>query len=766
MRRNYKFQIKKIVFCLIGYFLLPACPSFAQYYTRIDSIPVKQNGSWLKNPWAGGHNFCQFSDIDLNFDDVKDLFVFDRTGNKITTYINAGTPNTVSYTHAPKYEKMFPPLQFWVLLIDYNCDGKEDIFTSAVASAGITVYKNTSTSGNLKFTLVKNVLKEGINNIPANPIGLPVIEDMDNDGDLDILTYSPGSWLMSYYINKSKELGHGCDSLLYNLSPGCWGHFAETQNNCAAALTSCRTMDPDSIYDNGYAIGRNPLTLTQDNSDGNLRNGSSCSLCLDMDGDGDKELVLGQGNCCTITLLTNGGTPTSATMTSLTSNFPSSTPINIRSNPCGYFLDVNNDLKRDLLVSPSQPNSSVNDESIWYYQNQGVDKAPVFSRVKRNFLQDEMIDVGAASNPVFFDFNNDGLTDILISNFVHSYDSCTAAYGYGVYAYQNIGTSVSPKFELTSTDYANLSSALPFTTNKHLTFGDVDGDGDMDMFTGDYNGMIHYFQNSGGTGPAVFTLTAQNYTDSSGTPIDVGSYSTPQLMDADRDNDLDLIIGEQAGNLNYYQNNGTSSTPSLVLISSSFGGVDVLKHATTGYSVPFMHDSAGSYRLFVGSESNKSPNATPSQTGWIWYYKNIDGNLSGNFTLVDSMYQHIWEGMRITVNGKDITGDGKMDLLIGNDAGGVAIYAGDSIAVSVPELNNYSIDFILYPNPGNSNFNITCSLQDFNSLKVYDVAGKIIHQGTLMAVQTNISIDLPNGVYFCELRGKNFSKTKKLVVLK
>ena len=41
---------------------------------------------------------------------IKDLFVFDRTGNKVTAYINGGTPNTVDYTHAPQYEKKFPAL--------------------------------------------------------------------------------------------------------------------------------------------------------------------------------------------------------------------------------------------------------------------------------------------------------------------------------------------------------------------------------------------------------------------------------------------------------------------------------------------------------------------------------------------------------------------------------------------------------------------------------------------------------------------------------
>ena len=45
----------------------------------------------LANPWTGGLNFCQFSEIDLNLDGTKDIFIFDRSGkngsqngNKIT----------------------------------------------------------------------------------------------------------------------------------------------------------------------------------------------------------------------------------------------------------------------------------------------------------------------------------------------------------------------------------------------------------------------------------------------------------------------------------------------------------------------------------------------------------------------------------------------------------------------------------------------------------------------------------------------------------
>ena len=62
---------------------------FAQInFERNNSIVVlKTNGDTLKNPWAGGFNSVQFSEIDLNLDGIKDLFVFDRTGNRISTFI-------------------------------------------------------------------------------------------------------------------------------------------------------------------------------------------------------------------------------------------------------------------------------------------------------------------------------------------------------------------------------------------------------------------------------------------------------------------------------------------------------------------------------------------------------------------------------------------------------------------------------------------------------------------------------------------------------
>jgi hypothetical protein len=75
----------------------------APFSFRFDAtIPVKlsANGNNLKNAWAGGNNAPQFSSILLNNDEIPDLIIFDRSGNKLLTYLATGniTEFIVSYS--------------------------------------------------------------------------------------------------------------------------------------------------------------------------------------------------------------------------------------------------------------------------------------------------------------------------------------------------------------------------------------------------------------------------------------------------------------------------------------------------------------------------------------------------------------------------------------------------------------------------------------------------------------------------------------------
>ena len=132
------------VFFLFFLMSLLLKPILAQeYFERNTSVQVfdKLNNQYAQ-PWVGGINHIQVSEIDLNLDGINDFFTFDRAGNKISTFINQGIPSTIAYIFAPEYKDSLPKLHDWVLFRDYNFDGKMDIFT--YSSGGAAVYKNTS----------------------------------------------------------------------------------------------------------------------------------------------------------------------------------------------------------------------------------------------------------------------------------------------------------------------------------------------------------------------------------------------------------------------------------------------------------------------------------------------------------------------------------------------------------------------------------------------------------------------------------------------
>ena len=217
--------MKKIAFLLT---LLTSSFLFSQEYhdfgfARNFDIPVFGRGaSALANPWGGGINSVRASEIDLNLDGIKDLFLFEKNGNRILPYINNGIANEISYRYAPEYKHYFPILHDWVILKDYNGDGKEDIFTYGLA--GITVYKNVSDTA-LRFELVTTQLQSyyynGYINIFSSPDDYLVIEDIDNDGDVDILNFMVLGRYIHFQKNYEIENSGNAENFDFRLADEC-----------------------------------------------------------------------------------------------------------------------------------------------------------------------------------------------------------------------------------------------------------------------------------------------------------------------------------------------------------------------------------------------------------------------------------------------------------------------------------------------------------------------------------------------------------------
>ena len=715
-----------IVLNLSSHFVL------AQIALLRDTIPVFENSTRLNNAWTGGLNFCGFSEIDLNLDGKKDLAVFDKicnSGGKLRTFINSGTSGNIHYKHAPQYEKGFPTLNNFAYLIDYNNDGKEDLFT--YVTGGMKVFKNTSTSSAFSFELVTPLLMSNYNpggtpnnsNIYCNPVALPGIADIDNDGDIDVLSYSVFGVRIEFHKNMSQELYGHSDSLVFNMVDDCWGDIQES--NCAVELDQCPFM---KLYE-------------QIQTQAKVMHAGSCIMCFDRDGDGDKDLLLGDVSCSEVFYTENIGSTSNAHIgdtTSLYPNYPNKSSVNrikLNSFPCTYHVDINNDGYKDLIASPNSITGAENAESVWLYKNTSTTSTVNFAFDKKNFLQDEMIELGEGAYPALIDIDADGKKDLIIGNLgYYTINTNKSKLAY----YKNIGTASAPSFSLMTRDFQNLSQYNLYSMAP--SFGDVDGDGDQDLLIGDSNGRIHLFINSAGNGnPALFNAPVTNYAN-----IDVGSFAYPQLVDVDSDGKLDLLIGSQNGRIAYYKNTGTATSASFVLQTNYFGSVEVKQPGyITGYSVPFLYKDNGQSKLIVGSE-----------IGNLYYYNQIDGNLNGAFNRVDTNLYKLNEGTRAYPYFEDINNDGLRDLFLGNHAGGLAFYRGsDVVGINESQFTKSHITF--FPNPA-TDF-ITLEIDNEFSAEysgdIFDINGKVIKQIIFTNKSSIIDVSgLSSGVYFLKVQ--------------
>jgi len=161
-------------------------------YQRDTSIKVFAYGRERTLAWCGGFNGSQFTMGNLNNDSLQDLIVFEPW-NSIRTFINVGRTGAPNYIYAPEYEQNFPPVYDYLILADYNCDGIPDLFQQG--EHGCAVYKGYYNAANqLCFTFYKDLFYNdpvsGWVNVFNNPNDIPAAVDVDNDGDLDFLSYN------------------------------------------------------------------------------------------------------------------------------------------------------------------------------------------------------------------------------------------------------------------------------------------------------------------------------------------------------------------------------------------------------------------------------------------------------------------------------------------------------------------------------------------------------------------------------------------------
>lgn len=706
--------MKKLLRVVAGLLLLTLPKqAFLQSYVFNYQVNVVENGITYANAFAGGLNNPQFYPVDIDQDGDQDLFVFDRAGSTILVFTNTDG----NYAYWYQYAAIFPTLENWVVLTDYNCDALPDIVTGF--EDGIKTYKASWTGFTLTYTedVPKlDFVEAGFTfELPVGYIDLPGIADMDSDGDMDVLTFNMTGGVVDYYKNQAVENGESCGTWSLEHVEGCWGNFYESGITYSVELDySCK----------GVTTARE-----------NVHAGSTFMI-FDEDADGDKDLVLGDLAFGVLNRLVNGGDAFYGDIVDQDTTFPSyDKPYDVPLFPAAFLLDVDHDGLDDMLVSPNSVNSSESRKNVWYYKNVSTDDTYVFDYQTDTFLVETMIDLGDGSYPAFFDYNNDGLLDIIVGNFGYYVDGDDIGQ---LALFENTGTATNPAYTLVDRNFGGLSD---FGFNGICpTFADLDGDGDDDMLIGESTGNLHFFKNIAAPGnPASFVLFTANYQG-----IRPGNNSTPCFADVSGDGLPDLLVGEQNGNVNYYENTGTIAAPIFTLQNEFWGNIDVrLTGTVTGYSAPFVYTSPAGNFVYVGC-----------QDGTIYRYLPT-ADFSGAFTEETTMFSQIESGAFTTVSVADINADGLPEMVIGNKRGGLQLFR-DASAVNLVEQTLQKLT--IYPNPAQQTIMVQLPSDiPVSSCLIQDLQGRTISLSFVQEQQqVKCSVaDLASGMYYIFLNSSD-----------
>ena len=439
------------------------------------------------------------------------------------------------------------------------------------------------------------------------------VGDVDGDGDLDLVVANERGSSVSVRLNGGDATGSttGLYSGSHQTSVSAGPRtvvLADVDNDgdldllagcegVSGGMLSVRLNGGDAtgsntgLFSDGYnvAINSGPLNLTLG----------------DIDGDGDLDVVTADRYINFISVLRNSN-----------GIFSPSNRIPAGRRPTSVVLgDVDGDGDLDLLFSNSE------DGSVSVRMNGG----DATGSNTGNFSGSQSLSLGhAPTSLVLGDLDGDGDLDLVVGN---SHESATQ-----VNVRLNGGDASGSNTGLFSDGFdVNVGGPAP-----SIALGDVDADGDLDLFTlhSGYDGYVRVYLNGGtsGTNTNAFPLFRQ---------VQVGI--TPQglaLGDVDGDGDLDLLTANQGDNevgicLNTDGGGVLTSSTRSVCIGSNTGtltlsnaGGDVLNYqADTGTGYQNLSGSARTltftnltvtttFRAVVRNGYNQTVYSTPVTMRW------------------------------------------------------------------------------------------------------------------------------------------------------
>jgi len=206
-------------------------------------------------------------------------------------------------------------------------------------------------------------------------------------------------------------------------------------------------------------------------------------------------------------------------------------------------------------------------------------------------------------------------------------------------------------FELRSKRYLDM---IDLGSETVPTFGDIDGDGDLDMLVGNKidpvkgnAGRLTTFINEG-------TSKAPRFRQTTSVEMSGAYHLAPTLGDLDGDGDLDLLLGTWNQDVLYYRNEGTKTAPNWVQDPAR-----TIAPPRASNVIPTLADidTDGDLDLFMGASN-----------GVVIFYRNTGSRTNAKFELVTERLDEVKAVRRSAPALFDVDGDGLLDIVMGQES--------------------------------------------------------------------------------------------------
>ena len=299
----------------------------------------------------------------------------------------------------------------------------------------------------------------------------------------------------------------------------------------------CKDADNDGACDVTTAC----VYSTEDPSahnpfDGTNVGGYSAPAFVDVDNDGDMDLVIGRyvpGDLKHYYENTGSASNPSYTRREGALNPFDGVAVGWDSAPA--FVDADNDGDMDLVIGRGEGD-------LFYYENTGNATHANYTRREGALNPFDGVNVGYYSKPAFVDADNDGDMDLVIGRHEGDFK----------HYYENTGSPSNPSYTRREGALNPFDGVANVGFNSVPAFVDVDDDGDMDLVIGRYKpGDLIYYENTGSASNPSYTRREGALNPFDGV-ADVGKNIVPAFVDVDNDGYMDLVIGRFDGDLKFY----------------------------------------------------------------------------------------------------------------------------------------------------------------------------------------------------------------------